>query len=1167
MPGQIGVPPEIEMAIGPLQPAASDSDFELHEAAVAWGLVEPIVIDSEDDIRSRRRWGDRLQPFRHQIDNLFLFCRRLPVTLIADEVGLGKTISAGLVLAELMERRRVRRTLVLAPKVLGPQWQEELATKFDIAARAASGGEFDELLGTEVPVVITTYETIRSRPEALRGGAFDMLILDEAHKLRNLYPGDPPRMAQTVRQCLAERLVKFVVMLTATPMQNRLWDLYSLVDCLAAARGLRNPFGPPALFESTYCKDQSGRTLRPEAAARLRTVLREYLCRTRKADAQLVFPARHVQLAAAPPSAAERELLGLIEPLIEELPALGAISLLKACASSPAAVAAQLEHMAERRPHWAAAVARAKQLAADASASSKVTQLLRLVERLRSERPADWRVLVFTERLETQALVLRELARRGIECGAIRGGQPALNQDAIAGLRSDPPRHHVVVSTDSGAEGVNLQAANVLVNLDLPWNPMKLEQRIGRVQRLGSSHASVEIVNLVLQGTFDEQVLALLMTKLETVAQSIGDIESILDSLEDEDGEGFEERVLDLVRRSMQGKDVQAALATELASIEEAQRRMREEGELVDRTLGDLRHLHRSGTRPPDLARSVPRLALPDFVAAALAREGAEVRPLDGQRIAVASGSRTRVYALEPTAQGEVAMFPGTQEFDRLVARWSDTASMQLRRVRAATSPDDAARRWLASIAGAELAALRPLEAQGRFDGELTVLASAANAFDRYEKIIRCPSPPLRALEDVVQPPIEVAESAVDHGFGHERFGESVRELVVRGVGRDPDVTAFTRFYQARGDEEAARPEAMQPGRIRDEHRASVRAEVVSLRGRLCEQRRLAVTARLGGVAYEVELLLDAARGTVRHEGPMAACARSGQRVPEPWLARSACGGEPVLKHLLEPCAATGDLVLPEQLVVSEVSGKRVRADQTRTATSNGRRGHTSELVADAVDGAILLPEEAGQSSVSGRWTRRERLVASARDPSRRGLPDEAVTCAVTGQTVLRDEVGRSELSARYALLEHIATSQETGRTGIADEIAICPWTGRRVLLDELGACALTGVRVVRSALDGKGILVEARELLARQAGESLPGVVERLQHLDASRFRRAEQAIGTRSTRTKAAVALLRLRGILGFGTRYVVVVVADAAGPATAQDGCWISRNLTGREVADGG
>lgn len=97
----------------PLRPARNQEEYLLHQAALEWSLADCIVLQSAEDIQSRDTWRDRLKPFHHQIQNLFTFCRRLPVTLLADDVGLGKTISAGLILSELMTRKRVSRALVL----------------------------------------------------------------------------------------------------------------------------------------------------------------------------------------------------------------------------------------------------------------------------------------------------------------------------------------------------------------------------------------------------------------------------------------------------------------------------------------------------------------------------------------------------------------------------------------------------------------------------------------------------------------------------------------------------------------------------------------------------------------------------------------------------------------------------------------------------------------------------------------------------------------------------------------------------------------------------------------------------------------------------------------------------------------------------------------------
>src|SRR6202050_1473992 len=124
-----------------LRRAPDAAAYQLYRAAQEWDLVDPIIIKDRQDLKSEHKWRDHIEPYHHQIKNLITFCRRLPVTLLADDVGLGKTISAGLVASELMARNRVSKILVVAPKLLGPQWQEELGTKFDIPADFVTGSK------------------------------------------------------------------------------------------------------------------------------------------------------------------------------------------------------------------------------------------------------------------------------------------------------------------------------------------------------------------------------------------------------------------------------------------------------------------------------------------------------------------------------------------------------------------------------------------------------------------------------------------------------------------------------------------------------------------------------------------------------------------------------------------------------------------------------------------------------------------------------------------------------------------------------------------------------------------------------------------------------------------------------------------------------------------
>src|SRR5207245_11782540 len=114
-------------------------EYKLYRAALEWDLTDPIVIETRKDLKSEKRWRERLEPYYHQVTNLITFCRRLPVTLLADDVGLGKTVSAGLVASELISRARVSKILIVCPKLLGTQCQDELKTKCNIPSEIAVG--------------------------------------------------------------------------------------------------------------------------------------------------------------------------------------------------------------------------------------------------------------------------------------------------------------------------------------------------------------------------------------------------------------------------------------------------------------------------------------------------------------------------------------------------------------------------------------------------------------------------------------------------------------------------------------------------------------------------------------------------------------------------------------------------------------------------------------------------------------------------------------------------------------------------------------------------------------------------------------------------------------------------------------------------------------------
>ena len=297
-----------------------------------------------------------------------------------------------------------------------------------------------------------------------------MLVLDEAHKLRNLYGVEnTPQVATCFHKALNDRRFRFVLMLTATPIHNRLWDLYSLVDLLTVARGHQNPFGAPGQFARRFIADnrETARHLKVEAIEEFRSIVYGYMSRVRRGDAKLHFPDRIVKRHQVDPTPAELKLIETIAEPIQSLNRLVQISILKALASSPEALNAQLKNMARKgtiSPSLSQAV---DAIVRTMPKTAKLTGLGQLIEQLKKQDPTRWRLVVFTTLRETQTTIQNFLENHGLKVGIINGDSGERNQTTIARFKSTPPEYRVIVSTEAGAEGVNLQAANVLVKLRL----------------------------------------------------------------------------------------------------------------------------------------------------------------------------------------------------------------------------------------------------------------------------------------------------------------------------------------------------------------------------------------------------------------------------------------------------------------------------------------------------------------------------------------------------------------------------------------------------------------------------------------------------------------------------------------------------------------------------
>ncbi len=480
--------------------------------------------------------------------------------LLADEVGLGKTVEAGMVLKEYILRGMAERILILVPASLVGQWRDEMAAKFGIDCATSH----DPLLRSDPegfwaqPRVIASIAVARRKEHAglLAGLGYDVVVVDEAHHLR-----DQASASYRLVNSLQKR---FLLLLSATPVQNSLLELYNLLTLLQP--GI---FKTPKEFRAAYMVP--GKPREPANRERLRDLMRGVMVRNTRALAALRMPRRHASTLRAVPDAAEAACYAELTALVRGMAAGGGASgqaphrlslqhLLTAAGSSPAASAAAIARFAERHPgdaRWTALLARTRAIAAGA----KEAALMRLL----AQNPAE-KKLVFVHHRDSLTHLADRLRREGMAFATFSGDMSGPAKDAaVEAFRDQVP---LLLCTESGGEGRNLQFCNTLVNFDIPWNPMAIEQRIGRIDRIGQAR-EVFIFNLVTAGTIEDAVLRILDEKINMFELVVGEVGAILGEV-DEEGE-FSTLVLDAwLQGTEQGRaDAFARLESQLLAARE----------------------------------------------------------------------------------------------------------------------------------------------------------------------------------------------------------------------------------------------------------------------------------------------------------------------------------------------------------------------------------------------------------------------------------------------------------------------------------------------------------------------------------------------------------------------------------------------------------------------
>ncbi|MFF2016143.1 DEAD/DEAH box helicase [Paenibacillus sp. NPDC058177] len=488
-------------------------DWRLSQLAVQG--EEAGLVSSFDELQCMKHLSG-LSPLPHQIDTahkvLFQMSGR---AILADEVGLGKTIEAGLILKEYLVRGLVSKVLILVPASLVLQWVRELNAKFGISAiaqkKAYSWGN---------DIVVASLDTAKRDPhkEVLMNNEYDMLIIDEAHKLKN--------KKSTNYQFVQQLRKKYCLLLTATPVQNDLGELFNLITLLKPGQ-----LGNQGDFATNFVVDKR----QPKNEEQLRGELSKLMIRNRRGEGPVNFTKRKVRNIPLTLSEEEKRLYDGVTAFVKDQyqEAGGNLS------SMLSLVTLQREVCSSRDAVFITLVNLIKKLPEDSPKRDRMMELLQTIRTVKANTKAEKtlsliremneKVIVFTEYRATQEYLLQYFREGGLQCVTYSGGMNRGKKDWMMDLFRG--RAQVMIATEAGGEGINLQFCHHMINFDLPWNPMRVEQRIGRVHRLGQQN-DVMIYNLSTQGTIEEHILHLLHEKINMFEMVIGGLDVILEKFE-----------------------------------------------------------------------------------------------------------------------------------------------------------------------------------------------------------------------------------------------------------------------------------------------------------------------------------------------------------------------------------------------------------------------------------------------------------------------------------------------------------------------------------------------------------------------------------------------------------------------------------------------------------
>ena len=441
--------------------------------------------------------------------------------ILADEVGLGKTIEAGIIIKEFLISGLAKSILILAPPSLIYQWQSEMETKFDLKFFQKEDNDFVDASSHDLLIFSHSGAVYENQKRLLTSRNWDMVIVDEAHSLKN---------AETLKYKLVKDLSrKYTILLSATPIQNNLLELYTMVDLIRPGM-----LGTKTNFKNKYADDRQMRRVNPMFKEELQKILSQLIIRTTRQEVKkyIKFTDRIPNTNILKPTDDERLLYNRITSKIREIfedggSGLFLVNVQKFISSSTLTSKRAVMHMYENKLLSKTELDDLLNISERIEIDTKAKKLMEIIRTRNDEK-----FLVFTEYRLTQDYLESLLSKSGFRVVVFNGSMTLEERkEAVELFRGG---YQIMISTSAGGEGQNFQFCSNVVNYDLPWNPMKVEQRVGRVHRIGQER-DVNIFNLAYEKTIDAYILELLYTKIQLFTMTLGHLDLLFEDITDEE--------------------------------------------------------------------------------------------------------------------------------------------------------------------------------------------------------------------------------------------------------------------------------------------------------------------------------------------------------------------------------------------------------------------------------------------------------------------------------------------------------------------------------------------------------------------------------------------------------------------------------------------------------